>query len=88
MGATAADDPPPAPLPDGDYPVLVIDVEEGMTDDGTSVSHLEVTVLAGEHKGAVIPLSAVGLVGSFIELIGLPGTVTVADALVSFALDD
>lgn len=77
-----------APLPDGEYPVLVIDVESGLTDTGVAVSHLEVTVLSGDHKGDVVSLSAVGLAGTFIELIGMPGTVSVASDSLRFTLDD
>ena len=75
------------PLPDGEYPVFVVDVEEADRDDGT-VSKVSVTILTGDHKGDVVELAATGLQGSFIDLIGMPGNLTVADGTPSLAMDD
>jgi hypothetical protein len=75
------------PLPDGEYPVFVVDVEEADRDDGT-VSKVSVTILTGDHKGDVVELAATGLQGSFIDLIGMPGTVVVAEGRPSLAIDD
>ena len=75
------------PLPDGEYPVFVVDVEESDRPDGT-VSKVSVTILTGDHKGDVVDLAAAGLEGSFIELIGMPGTLRVEDATPSLSLDD
>ena len=75
------------PLPDGEYPAFVVDVEESDRADGT-VSKVSVTIVSGDHKGDVVDLAAAGLEGSFIELIGMPGTLTVADGTPSLAMDD
>ena len=75
-------------LADGEYPALVIDVEEGLDDTGTAVVHLELTILTGEHKGDVVAMSARGIRGSFIELIGMPATITVVDGDPKVTIDD
>jgi hypothetical protein len=77
----------PFPLPDGEYPVFVVDVEESDRPDGT-VSKVSVTILTGDHKGDVVDLAAAGLQGSFIDLIGMPGTLVVANGTPSLAMDD
>ena len=79
---------PGSALPDGEFPALVIDVEEGLDDTGTAVVHLELTILTGEHKGDVVAVSAQGITGSFIELIGMPATITVTDGEPRVAIDD
>jgi hypothetical protein len=75
------------PLPDGEYPVFVVDVEESDRPDGT-VSKVSVTILTGDHKGDVLDLAAAGLQGSFIDLIGMPGTLTVRDGEPGLSVDD
>jgi hypothetical protein len=75
------------PLPDGEYPVFVVDVEESDRADGT-ISKVSVTIVSGDHKGDVVELGATGLQGSFIDLIGMPGTVIVADGQPSLTIDD
>ena len=77
----------PFPLPDGEYPVFVVDVEESDRPDGT-VSKVSVTILTGDHKGDVVDLAAAGLQGSFIDLIGMPGMLVVANGTPSLAMDD
>ena len=74
-------------LPDGVYEVFVVDVEESERDDGT-VSRMSLTVVSGEYKGEVFELGATGLTGSFIDLVGMPGTVTVTDGVPTVAIDD
>ena len=70
-------------LPDGSYDVLVVDA----TADGPAGLHLEVTVLAGEHKGEVVAVRASGLAVDEIEALGTPGTLTVQDGEPRLALE-
>ena len=69
-------------LDDGEYDVLVVDAEG----DGTG-ARLDVTVLAGPHKGEVVALRADGLGMDPLDCLGLPGTLTVADGEPSVVLD-
>ena len=66
-------------IPDGTYDAFVVDAEPGVADDGTEHMHLELTILAGEHKGTMVTVTAVGLEGTEIDLMGMPATLTVAD---------
>ena len=66
-------------IPDGTYDAFVVDAEPGVADDGTEHMHLELTILAGEHKGNMVTVTAVGLEGTEIDLMGMPATLTVAD---------
>jgi len=66
-------------LEDGTYDALVVDAASGVSDDGADVMHLELTVLGGPHKGEIVALSATGLPGTEIDLLGLPATLTVTD---------
>ena len=63
-------------LDDGDYDVLVVDAEpvEGEPD----VTSLDLTIVSGETKGEMVSVRAQGL-GDAIGLLGLPGTLTVAE---------
>jgi len=64
------------------YDVLVVDADaEG---DG---ARLEVTVLAGAHKGEVVALHAEGLGMDPLDCLGMPGTLTVAGGQPSVVLD-
>jgi hypothetical protein len=51
------------------------------------VLRLEVTILAGEHKGAMVSLRAVGLGIDEVTALGTPGTLTVASGEPSLALE-
>ena len=70
-------------LEDGSYDVFVVDAEG--TGDGTM--RLELTVLAGEHKGDVVSMRATGLGVDEIDALGLPGTLTVAGGEPSIQLE-
>jgi hypothetical protein len=74
-------------IEDGVYDALVVDAASGVTDDGTAVMHLELTVLGGPHKGEIVALSATGLPGTEIDLLGLPATLTVSDGRPAVQLD-
>lgn len=70
-------------LPDGRYDVFVVDADEA--DDGT-VTALELTVLAGAHKGAVIRLGA-PMGRAIHDVIGTPGTLVVTDGTPKLTLE-
>jgi hypothetical protein len=70
-------------LPDGDYDVFVVDAAA----DGPAGLRVEVTILAGEHKGEVYSVRAEGLAIDELEALGLPGTLSVADGEPSLALE-
>jgi hypothetical protein len=61
------------PLSDGVYDAFVVDAR--VHGDGRTT--LELTIIAGEHKGEVLELTATGLEGDEIELMGMPATVTI-----------
>lgn len=63
-------------LEDGTYEAIVFDAAPH--DEGGAT--VELSIIAGEHKGAVISLRAREWPGDPLELLGIPATVTVADA--------
>ena len=71
-------------LADGTYDVLVVDAD----DDPTGTVHVEVTILAGEHKGEVVSVAASGLERDPLDLLATPGTLTVTDGSPSLVLED
>lgn len=75
-------------IPDGSYDAFVVDAEAGVADDGTEHMHLELTILAGDHKGVLVTVTAVGLPGTEIDLMGMPATLTVTDGRPSVRIDD
>jgi hypothetical protein len=71
---------------DGTYDVFVIDAEiEG--DGASRVAHLDLTIIAGEHKGEVLSVAAAGMAGDEFELIGMPATLVVTDGAPSVTID-
>lgn len=72
------------PIADGEYPAFVVDVDEV---DGV-VGALELTIVTGPHKGDVVRVAAQGLTGSFVDLVGMPATITVAGGVPSVAIDN
>ncbi len=54
--------------------------------DGDGV-RLELTVLAGPHKGEVLVVRAAGLAGDPLDRLGMPVTLTVADGAPRVAFD-
>jgi len=73
---------PDAPLPDGTYDAIVVDAEERPG----GVTAVELTVLAGPHKGQVLELSGPAD-GDPLDLLGVPATITVADGRPRLRLD-
>jgi hypothetical protein len=75
-------------IPDGTYDAFVVDAESGLADDGTEHMHLDLTILSGEQKGNVVSLTAAGLPGTEIDLMGMPATLTVIDGMPTVRIDD
>ena len=74
---------PEAVLEDGTYDAFIVDV----TPAGEGL-HLDLTILAGPHKGEVVSVTAVGLDVDELEALGMPATITVADGEPSVTIDD
>jgi len=74
-------------IPDGTYDAFVIDAEPGLADDGTGHMHLDLTILSGEQKGNVVSVTATGLTGTELDLLGMPATLTVADGQPTVRID-
>ena len=68
-------------LDDGTYDVLVVDAELGETPDGGGPAPVlvDLTVLAGPHKGELITVAAHHLDRDPLDLLAVPGTVVVTD---------
>ena len=69
-------------LPDGTYDAIVVDAEEV-----AGGVRLDLTLLAGEHKGEVVSLRSPDLAGDPALLLGIPATLTVADGVPKVALE-
>lgn len=75
-------------LEDGTYDAFVVDAEaDPSATDGPPALHLELTILAGPHKGEVVSMRAAGLGVSEVDALGMPATLTVADGRPSLVLD-
>ena len=83
----SGDPAPDSPYPDGEYPAIVIDAEEGVADDGSPLTHVELALLTGPRKGSMVAVTATGNLGSAIDLLGMPATLTVSDGQPSFTID-
>lgn len=64
----------PAPLPDGTYDVIVVDAHLAPT-GGVSI---ELAILDGEHKGALIEVTSSTITDDPVFLLGTPATLVVA----------
>jgi hypothetical protein len=71
-------------LPDGTYDVFVVSAEAASP---SGALELDLTVLAGEHKGEVVSMRAEGLGVDELDALGRPGTLTVADGGPSLVLE-
>lgn len=74
-------------LPDGTYDAFVVDVIHETDGVGRLLTHVEITVVAGEHKGLVLQVATDESIGSFEELVGMPATLTVAEGAPSITID-
>jgi hypothetical protein len=70
-------------IEDGSYDAFIVDA----TADGEEL-RLELTIIAGEHKGEVVTVRARGLDVDELGAIGMPATVTVEAGSPSVAIDD
>ena len=70
-------------IADGSYDVFIVDATE--LDSGGW--QLELTILAGEHKGELVTISAHGIEGSEFDLLGMPGTLVVTAGVPRFRVD-
>lgn len=66
----------PAPIPDGTYDAIVVDAHPSSAGDGTA---LELTILDGEHKGAVVQVAGEAVDDDPVFLLGTPATLDVED---------
>jgi len=71
-------------LDDGRYDALVVDADVG--DDGVLL--LDVTILAGAHKGEVLQIRALGIDRDPLDLLAVPATLTVSDGQPDLRLED
>lgn len=69
-------------LEDGTYDGIVVDAEP----DGDAV-RLDVTILAGPHKGELVSVRAVGLATDPLDCLATPCTLTVSRGEPRIALD-
>jgi hypothetical protein len=69
-------------LPDGTYDVFVVDAEA----DGPAL-RLDLTILAGVHKGEMVSLRAEGLGLGELDALGTPGTMVVKAGEPSIVLE-
>jgi hypothetical protein len=72
-------------LLDGTYDVIVVDARAADGDDDGL--QLDVTILAGAHKGDVVSLRAVGLGLDELAVLGSPGTLAIAAGEPSLTLE-
>lgn len=74
-------------LDDGTYDVVVVDAELVDATDPTGGVRVELTILAGEHKGEVLALTAAGLRRDPLDLLAAPGTLVVEAGAPSLRLE-
>ncbi|MHB1137650.1 MAG: hypothetical protein ACYC2O_01755 [Microthrixaceae bacterium] len=74
-------------LPDGTHDAFVVDVIHETDGAGRTITHVEITLVSGEHKGLVLQVATPESIGSFEELVGMPATLTVADGTPSIRID-
>ena len=75
-------------LADGTYDVIVVDADEVASGPGEPPAvSLDLTILAGDAKGEIVSVRAVGMAGDPVMLLGVPGPLTVADGIPSVQLE-
>ena len=74
-------------LDDGTYDVVVVDADLADPTDPTAGVRVELTILAGEHKGEVLALTASGLRRDPLDLLAAPGTLVVEGGSPRLALE-
>ncbi len=73
-------------IADGTYDAFVVDAED-RSEGGVRRHVVELTLLAGPHKGEVVTVTAVGLRASEIDLLGMPATLEVRDGVPHVRID-
>ena len=63
-------------LADGTYDAIVVDAADG---EGTAGVRLELTIVAGPHKGDVVAVRAEHLTMTAVETLRLPARLVVTD---------
>lgn len=81
-GRDAASGPPL--LEDGTYDALVVDVSPA----GGGATRLDLTIVAGHHKGEVVGVRASGLADDPLDILGMPAVLVVTDGQPSVTFDD
>lgn len=74
-------------LADGEYDVFVVDATPLADGDEAAGWSLDLTIVAGDHKGDVVTVNSEGLRGSEMDLLGMPATLTVADGAPTVRID-
>jgi hypothetical protein len=69
-------------LPDGDYDAFVVDLGDELP------QRVELTIIAGEFKGMVVTVASAKPLGSFVDLIGMPATISVIGGRPTIRIDD
>ena len=69
-------------LEDGAYDALVVDA----TADGDAIA-LDLTILAGAHKGEIVSVRATGMDTDEVDLLGMPGTLVVENGVPRFTVE-
>jgi hypothetical protein len=72
-------------LPDGSYDVFVVDATT--TNGDTTQIALELTIVAGDHKGAVVTVHAQNLGVDELDLLGMPGALEVEGGVPTFSVE-
>ncbi|HBX77779.1 MAG TPA: hypothetical protein DEG43_09045 [Acidimicrobiaceae bacterium] len=88
-GSAHHDDGFDAVLPDGEYAAFVVDCDESDQADQHEKQPitLTLTIVAGEHKGETLEVVATGLIGGFVELVGVPATLLVHEGQPSVTIE-
>jgi hypothetical protein len=71
-------------LPDGTYDVFVVDADAA---EPAGALSLDLTILAGDHKGEMVSMRAEGLGVDELDVLGTPGTLTVTTGEPSLVLE-
>ena len=74
-------------MPDGPYDAFVVDVIHETDGAGRLHTHVEITVVAGDHKGLVLQVATESSIGNFEDLVGMPATLVIQDGSPSITID-
>ena len=71
------------PLPDGDYDVLIVDVDVG----DQQQTRVDAVITAGPHRGEIVSLRTSGMQRDPLGLMGLPACLRVNDGTPNLEMD-